>query len=161
MGKVTAIECAVHKKVKQIAGGRLRCKECVNEQGRNYFYRNKDKYRDYRRKGRAASRKVLQDAKAQPCFDCGVRYPYYVMDFDHRPGEEKKFLLSHSSQSQVVNLGQEKTIVRKRNFLGSNSFGREAIEAEIAKCDVVCSNCHRERTHQRRTNKLMEDQNEN
>jgi len=23
------------------------------------------------------------------------------------------------------------------------------IDAEIAKCDIVCSNCHRERTHKR------------
>ena len=33
---------------------------------------------------------------------------------------------------------------------GRQSKSIIAMEAEIAKCDVVCSNCHRERTHQRR-----------
>jgi len=48
------------------------------------------------------------------------------MDFDHRDGRLKKF--------------------------GLNSVHRvtkQAILREIAKCDVVCSNCHRERTHRR------------
>jgi hypothetical protein len=48
------------------------------------------------------------------------------MDFDHREGEKKLF--------------------------GLNSVTRRTIPVilrEIQKCDVVCANCHRERTHQR------------
>jgi hypothetical protein len=48
------------------------------------------------------------------------------MDFDHRRNEKKKFLLS-----QIHNATKKKIL------------------AEIAKCDVVCANCHRERTFQR------------
>ena len=70
---------------------------------------------------------MVLDAKARPCADCGILYPYYVMDFDHRDGATKSFSL-HSVHR-----------VTKR-----------AIMQEIAKCDVVCANCHRERTHQRR-----------
>jgi L-lysine 2,3-aminomutase len=32
-------------------------------------------------------------------------------------------------------------------------FTKKKLLTEIAKCDVVCSNCHRERTHQRRQRK--------
>ena len=59
--------------------------------------------------------------------DCNVTYPSYVMDFDHVRGE-KKFLLAR---------GHQKT-------------GFNQVIAEMAKCDVVCSNCHRIRTHGRR-----------
>lgn len=56
--------------------------------------------------------------------DCGVPYPYYVMEFDHRDPSQK-----------LANIGR---------LLG-NSWKR--LKDEIAKCDVVCANCHRERTH--------------
>jgi hypothetical protein len=46
------------------------------------------------------------------------------MDFDHRPDEAKLFTISH----------------------GKGQYGEEKILAEIAKCDVVCANCHRLRT---------------
>jgi hypothetical protein len=49
------------------------------------------------------------------------------MDFDHREGEEKAGTIA----SQVCNWSWEK------------------IKAEVAKCDVVCSNCHRIRTAKR------------
>lgn len=58
--------------------------------------------------------------------DCGVKYPPYVMDFDHRDPSEK--LLN------VSKVGR---------------YGIQSLLDEIEKCDVVCSNCHRERTHQR------------
>lgn len=81
--------------------------------------------RGNRRKEIAAS---VAAAKSSPCLDCGVSYPACVMDFDHRPGEEKKFNVS--------------TQVRSGASLS-------LIMAEIAKCDLVCSNCHRLRTARR------------
>lgn len=65
--------------------------------------------------------------KRRPCADCGVQYPPVVMDFDHRPEEEKLFEVA-------TNWGRR----------------REDLAAEIAKCDVVCANCHRLRTAARR-----------
>jgi len=62
------------------------------------------------------------------CADCGIRSDHpEIYDFDHRPGEIKA--------KSVATL------------LTSGSF--EAFKAEIDKCDVVCSNCHRIRTRQR------------
>lgn len=65
----------------------------------------------------------MASIKSQPCTDCGEKYPYYVMDWDHRPGEEKLFNLSHGKTRSMT-----------------------AITAEIEKCDLVCANCHRIRT---------------
>lgn len=59
------------------------------------------------------------------CMDCGLHPEYtQVLEFDHRPDEVKLFHIS--------------------DRMGSGSF--EAFKAEIAKCDVVCANCHRVRT---------------
>lgn len=38
-----------------------------------------------------------------------------------------------------------------------NSCSMTKIKAEIAKCDIVCSNCHRERTFQRLKNGRLEN----
>lgn len=62
-----------------------------------------------------------------PCTDCGVNYPYYVMDFDHL--SDKEYELSSMIQS---------------------GYSLEKVKTEIAKCEIVCSNCHRQRTHMRR-----------
>jgi len=70
----------------------------------------------------------LAALKAKPCMDCGVRYPPYVMDFDHRNPDEKLFSLNSMAMTRSA----------------------EKLAAEIAKCDLVCANCHRERTHQQR-----------
>ncbi|HZT79397.1 MAG TPA: hypothetical protein VFA26_04215 [Gemmataceae bacterium] len=51
------------------------------------------------------------------------------MDFDHRPGER-------SHELCMADLAMLKS--------------RAALLAEIAKCDVVCANCHRERTPRRK-----------
>lgn len=61
-----------------------------------------------------------------PCLDCGVIYPFYVMQFDHRPDEPKLFELSRM-----------------------NKRSRQDVEDEIAKCDLVCANCHSIRTYER------------
>jgi hypothetical protein len=61
-----------------------------------------------------------------PCKDCGQQYPYYVMHFDHLKDK----------------MGHVATLARS-----PVSFKRLLIE--ISKCEIVCANCHAERTHQR------------
>lgn len=71
-------------------------------------------------------RDMIDSAKNRPCLDCKRRFPPYVMDFDHVRGD-KKFNVSRA-----------------------HTVGINALREEMAKCDVVCSNCHRIRTHKRR-----------
>lgn len=68
---------------------------------------------------------LICEHKAKPCADCGGHFPPCAMDFDHVRGE-KSFGIGACS---------------RRNF--------DAVLAEIAKCDVVCANCHRIRTWNR------------
>lgn len=68
---------------------------------------------------------IVNLAKATPCLDCGIQYPPYIMDFDHVRGKK------------LMNVGEMKN--------RSESMLRD----EIAKCEVVCANCHREREHKR------------
>lgn len=63
----------------------------------------------------------------RPCTDCGRIYPHQVMQWDHRPGLEK---LGDVSEA----------------FWGRS---RDEVLAEIAKCDLVCANCHAIRTFSR------------
>jgi hypothetical protein len=74
-------------------------------------------------------KQLLRSAKEVPCTDCKVAYPYYVMQFDHRQGVIKRFTIG---------------------AIGSRAaYSLATIRKEIAKCDVVCANCHAERTWQR------------
>ncbi len=62
------------------------------------------------------------------CADCGIRSEHpEIYDFDHRPGEPK--------------------IKSVAAWLTSGTM--EDLKAEIARCDVVCANCHRIRTRSR------------
>ena len=70
-------------------------------------------------------REMVMEAKSKPCMDCKGEYPTYVMDLHHRDPAEKSFTVS----SQHKNVGTE------------------LLQAEIDKCDVICSNCHRIRHH--------------
>lgn len=67
---------------------------------------------------------LVRDAKAKPCMDCKQYFPYYVMDFDHQ--RDKAFLVSRHIWSTLA---------------------LHRLQEEIDKCEVVCANCHRERTH--------------
>jgi hypothetical protein len=75
-----------------------------------------------------AQAKVLNRLRNVPCMDCGVRYPPCAMDFDHRDGSSKRAAVSRM-------IGRA---------------GRPRILEEVAKCDIVCANCHRLRTFRRR-----------
>lgn len=106
-------------------------------------YKDKDKQRSAQRKWAKNNREVVsrnshisrkrnaalvEEYKNRPCTDCGVKYPPYVMDLDHLPGFEKK-----DNVAKLVSTGASK----------------QRVLDEMAKCEVVCSNCHRIRTYTR------------
>lgn len=70
---------------------------------------------------------ILAELRAVPCADCGVRFEPCAMDFDHRDPTTKRYTVTRM-------VGRAST---------------EAILVEVAKCDIVCANCHRMRTWQR------------
>lgn len=76
---------------------------------------------------KAAKELLIREAKKAPCTDCKTTYPPYVMDFDHIPEKGEK--------SFGLNLAHAHTL--------------DEVVAEMAKCEVVCYNCHRVRTYNR------------
>ena len=85
------------------------------------------------KKQKEALARYLKEVKEKnPCMDCKVSYPYYMMDFDHVRGKK---------QANVAEL--------------INTLSKKRIDTEIAKCEVVCSNCHRARTYMRKMRKAV------
>jgi hypothetical protein len=79
-------------------------------------------------KSRDRRAKFLAEYKlAKGCADCGYNAHSEALDFDHLPGTKKLFNIGYGKDHLL-----------------------EAILAEIAKCEVVCANCHRVRTSHRR-----------
>lgn len=97
------------------------------EYSREHYLAHKADYLARNSTARAKMRTYIQAIKRNPCADCKKRYPYYVMDFDHRPGVQKA--------------------IEPTRLIPQMSWRR--LREELAKCDLVCSNCHRIRTHER------------
>lgn len=91
-----------------------------------FYTRNKDRVLSETRALRQANKNLVVLAKSRPCADCGQSYPPCVMDLDHVRGTK----ITHLGSGRLYN------------------STRLTIE-EIAKCDVVCANCHRLRTYHR------------
>jgi hypothetical protein len=79
-----------------------------------------------RRKRYSHKRQRVVDSKSKPCLDCGGSFPPECMDFDHVRGKK------------VANVG------------GMAGCSDETFFREVAKCDLVCANCHRIRTAERK-----------
>ncbi len=66
------------------------CRDCKALYQKEWYERNKarhmDKVGERRRNVRTQNRMLVRRMKDVPCADCGTRYPYYVMDFDHVRG---------------------------------------------------------------------------
>lgn len=92
---------------------------------RQWEEKQKENNRFRQRERKAKNRKITDEIKSVPCTDCGVQYPPYVMDLDHVRGEKTGMV------SAMLH------------------YGEDRIREEISKTEVVCANCHRERTHQR------------
>jgi hypothetical protein len=72
---------------------------------------------------------IRHQKETNPCTDCSVFYPYYVMQYDHRPEHQKLF-----NVSKYKDFTNDITVVK----------------VEMEKCDLVCANCHMTRGHWRR-----------
>lgn len=97
--------------------------EAQKESERRWYQSNKATIAAKKKRKKQRLNEIVREYKNRPCLDCGKRYPYYVMDFDHVKGKKR------NSVSII---------------LGLNNL--DALLEEIQKCEVVCANCHRERT---------------
>jgi hypothetical protein len=106
------------------------CRPCRSEYGKEHYAANRERYIEQARVSKEAlrlerTRYLLNFFKTHPCVDCGESDPV-VLEFDHL--ENKAFSIG----AKLV------------------QFAWQTILDEIEKCEVVCANCHRRRTAQRR-----------
>jgi hypothetical protein len=120
------------------------CKECISiankspevknrrfiahkEWVKNNPQKSKDLAKKHIKKQRSIIKALIDSYKEQPCMDCKKQYDKALMEFDHRPGTNKKFVIGKVSGGTAI----------------------ETIQEEIDKCDLVCVMCHRLRTESR------------
>lgn len=128
----TCHKCKTTKSVNEFGRNKSRadglqsqCKACKKATQKSWYERNKKAQAARRRKQKERGRAYIRSLKKSPCVDCDNTYPYYVMDFDHLG--DKSFALANVNGQSI-----------------------ETIKQELAKCELVCANCHRVRTHNRR-----------
>jgi hypothetical protein len=102
------------------------CRPCRAAYKQEHYSLNRERYIEAavrRRTALAAERAtfLVEYFASHPCADCGESDPV-VLEFDH--------------------LGDKAFNIAK----GLRDRSWEALVEEIAKCDVVCANCHRRRT---------------
>lgn len=107
------------------------CSACKAVYQQAWYRSNRERHladvRRLRARYVARNRRAVAAAKAVPCTDCGVSYAGYLMDFDHVRGRKRDII--------------SRMVVQPATLWD--------LLVEIAKCDVVCANCHRERTYRR------------
>lgn len=77
---------------------------------------------------RSQKHAIVDELKRAPCIDCGHTFPSVCMDFDHVRGVKK------ASITQIV----------------AAHWSVDVLMTELEKCELVCANCHRIRTHKNR-----------
>lgn len=91
------------------------------EDQRRYYIANRDRLLAYQKRNSSNYTKRLFEIKRRVgCQRCGINDPV-VLVFHHRIGSTKLFDLATSGKG-------------RRKW--------ETVEREIAKCDVLCANCH-------------------
>jgi hypothetical protein len=105
------------------------CQPCRAAYKREHYAANRERYitNAHRRKQAIALERaghLVEFFRERPCVDCGETDPM-VLEFDH--------------------LGDKSFNIAK----GLRTHSWQAVLDEIAKCEVVCANCHRRRTAHR------------
>lgn len=119
-------EFSINKKKK--SGVNDVCKKCHSEYTKKHYKKNKSEYLSRNKQRAAEVAEFLRTYKTgKPCHDCGFVFDPAAMDFDH---------ISDNKEFNVSSLARSGSI--------------KSITKEILKCELVCANCHRVRTKNRR-----------
>ena len=109
------------------------------EAARRWYDKNKEAQKARARVWNAEQREILRarmaEERAKGCMDCGGHFHPHAMEFDHVRGEKWK----------TISL-----------LAGGGRCSLERFEEELAKCDVVCANCHRVRTFERSQDDVLD-----
>lgn len=98
---------------------------------KQHYLDNKEMYFKAAKALGKRKRDFINDLKSRtPCVDCKQYFPFYVMQFDHVIGEK------------LFNIGNK-----------CEQVGWATLKAEIAKCEIICGNCHLTRSYLRVRNK--------
>lgn len=100
-----------------------RCRRCKKSSHRAHYLKNRATYVLQAAERKQRLQMLVDDMKRGPCADCSGTFHPAAMDFDHVRGGKIM------NVSRLIRRGSEKAIL-----------------AEISKCELVCSNCHRVRT---------------
>ena len=138
--KNKSITKSYHIKDPKTGARKSRCKQCLRAYNRRYYAKNREACRARARKKHqelTVNGGRIRDWLAKtygeiPCTDCGGEFQWCAMDFDHLPEHKKEFTIGSYGWRELT----PRVLVR--------------VKEEIAKCELVCSNCHRIRTQERR-----------
>jgi hypothetical protein len=104
------------------------CKECKSEAAAAHYRANRNRRYAHNKLRQSQFRAWYTSLKAgKPCADCGHTFHPAAMHWDHLPAFKKTAPLG-----QLVRHGSRKQVL-----------------TEIAKCELVCANCHAVRTVER------------
>ena len=106
-----------------------RCSKCINKYCKTHYEKNKEKYKA---KARIHNQRYIQEGRmfvrglkmSNSCVECFESHPD-VLEFDHVEPSTKNTDVSYMAQ---------------------HAYSLKTIEEEIAKCILLCANCHRKRT---------------
>ena len=108
-------------------GLRANCKTCARASKHLWYERNKDVTASRMQLRRAVALGHLRSLKEKPCTDCGRRFHFSLMEFDH--------------------VGDDK--VDSVSYIANTTMSIARIDEEASKCELVCAMCHKVRTWNR------------
>jgi len=118
-------QCTKCKEQKSLDEFRLRkdnrnswCKPCEKAYKKEWDTKRSNELKDF----------LFEYLSANQCVSCGTK-DILVLEFDHKEPKEKSFNIGKAvgGKERLINL--------------------EQLIAEVAKCDVMCRNCHQRKTH--------------
>lgn len=97
------------------------CKECSKKRHREWQKLNREIVKNQQKSRRIKKKQELVKRFGAVCLDCGGKFPDCVYDFHHLDPTKKDYYPAFAI----------------------NQLSFEKMEKELAKCVMLCANCHR------------------